>query len=149
MPLYVTKAHPNPVGKDKPRYQPPNNDKLNEEWIEFANNGSQTVAMDGVSLHDRTYDAHCKSTGERQLQSYTGTLAPGNTVRVHTGSGTSYDTGTVRHLYLGESNFVWNNGCGDQVILRRNTTLVDWAGYDPNPAEGVILARKPGTNKLS
>lgn len=149
MSLYVTKAHPNPAGKDKSRLQPPDNEKLNEEWIEFTNNGTQTEDMTGVSLHDRTYDDRCNSTGERKLQTYRGSLAPGHSLRIHSGSGTAIDSGALRHLYLDERNFVWNNRCGDQVILRKNTSLVDWAAYDPNPAEGQTLTRKTGTNKLS
>jgi hypothetical protein len=149
MSLYVTYAHPNPVGKDRARTQPPTNAKLNEEWVQFANIGSSAVNMTGVSLHDRTFDQRCSATGERQLQTFEGSLSVGRSVRMHTGSGSPYNEGTVRHLYLERNNYVWNNACGDEVILRRGATLLDWAGYDPNPPEGTVLRRIKGTNRLA
>ena len=146
--LYVWKAHPNPVGRDHPRNQPPTNEKLNEEWIEFLNNQTYAVPLQEFTLHDYTFDGRCVKTGERQLQTYTGTLQPGHSVRVHTGTGQTYNTGTVWHLFLNWENFVWNNACGDYVVLRRNTNLDDWASYEPNPPDGVVLERVPGTNLL-
>ena len=146
--LYVLKAHPNPAGKDRSRYQPPTNDKLNEEWVEFINNGYQSIDLAAFTLHDYTYHANCVKSEERQLQSYTGTLQAGHSVRVHTGAGQTYNTGSTWHVFLNRENFVWNNECGDYVILRENTSLHDWASYDPNPPDDVILQRVAGTNSL-
>lgn len=146
--LYVTKAHPNPAGKDKARWDPPTNEKLNDEWVEFANITSSKVSLGNVTLQHRTYDSQCNLTGEDMVTDFRGDLEPGGSVRVHTGSGQSYFDGVVHHVYAGRANFVWNNKCGDQVILRANDNLHDWAAYDPNPPEGAILRRKQGTNKL-
>jgi hypothetical protein len=146
--LYVTRAHPNPIGKDKLRWDPPSNEKLNEEWVEFRNITVSKLQLAGVSLHDNTYDSNCSSTGERQLTPFTGELESGGSVCVHTGAGQNSFDGDVHHLYLGRQNFVWNNRCGDRVVLRVNGDLLDWAYYDPNPPEGGVLRRREGTNKL-
>ena len=146
--LYVWKAHPNPIGRDHPWNQPPTNEKLNEEWVEFVNNAAQPIDLTGFTLHDYTFHAQCVKSGERELQSYTGTLASGYSIRVHTGSGQIYNAGSIWHFFLNRDNFVWNNACGDYVVLRQNTNLHDWARYEPNPPDGVILTRVAGTNLL-
>lgn len=146
--LYITKAHPNPAGKDKPGWDPPINQKLNEEWVEFKNITRSTLKMDGVSLFHRTFNQRCEATGDDNLNSFSGQLGPSQSVRVHTGSGQVYLDGETYHLYAGRSNFAWNNKCGDRVTLRVNGALTDWASYDPYPPDGIILHRMEGINQL-
>jgi hypothetical protein len=148
MSLYVTKAHPNPIGKDRLSYQAPSNEKLNEEWVEFTNTSNQAVDLQGTAVQHRTFNQRCDKTGYDELMSFKGQLQPVNSVRVHTGSGTPWQEGAVWHFYAGRRNFAWNNDCGDQVVLTRASTTLDWAEYDPNPSEGVVLKRLPHTNKL-
>jgi hypothetical protein len=146
--LLVTFALPNPAGKDRSA-SGVTNVQLNNEWVEFKNVINQSVPLEGLALLHQTYNPSCQRTGEESLFTFKGSLAPGQSVRLHTGRGETKQEGAVFHLYLNRGNFVWNNRCGDSVILRSGTTIVDWAAYDRNPPEGRVLARIAGTNKLA
>ena len=146
--LLVTFALPNPAGKDRSA-SGITNAQLNNEWVEFKSPGYQGVSLNGVSLFHYTFDGGCEKTGEESVTPFYGTLAAGHSIRVHTGSGQSYQEGAVTHHYLNRGNYIWNNRCGDYVILRSGTALLDWAFYDRNPTEGRVLARVAGTNKLA
>lgn len=115
--LLVTFALPNPAGKDRSAFGVSNN-QLNGEWVEFKNNVNQTVSLEGVSLVHQTYNQICQRTGSDSLLTFTGSLGYGQSVRVHTGSGETFQDGNVFHLFLNRGNYVWNNGCGDSVILQ-------------------------------
>lgn len=146
--LLVTFALPNPVGKDRSASGVSNN-QLNGEWVEFKNNAYQAVSLDGVSLVHQTYNQNCQRTGTDSLMTFKGSLNYGQSVRVHTGSGETFQDGNVFHLFLNRGNYVWNNRCGDSVILQSGSTVVDWAAYGPNPTEGRILTRASGQNWLA
>lgn len=147
--LYVTQALPNPLGKDRPPHGGPSNAQLNGEWVEFANTSGSSYSMEGVQLVHFTFDRKCQKTGEDRLTPFNGGLDSGYSIRVHTGAGQPSWEGTVRHLYLGRSNYAWNNACGDTVVLRDATGgLIDWARYSPSPQEGRILRRVSGANDL-
>ena len=147
--LYLTLALPNPTGKDRSRYGAPSNTQLNTDWVEFANMRNNTLDMSGVALCHYTFNDRCLKTGEDQLTTFNGELSAGYSIRVHSGSGQPSWEGTVRHLYLNRANYAWNNTCGDTAVLRNAaSTLVDWASYDPNPADGQILRRQQGTNRF-
>jgi hypothetical protein len=148
--LVLTRVLPNPRGKDRqPPFAAPN-EKLVMEWVEFANAGRTAVNLQGHSLRHTTFNQSCSRTGEDELMNFTGTLQAGHSVRVHTGSGTAWDEGTIRHLFAGRGNYAWNNVCGDVAVLRDAADgVVDWAQYDRNPPEGVILNRVTGANKFS
>lgn len=146
--LYVTLAQPNPPGKDRPPRTGPTNSQLNEEWVEFSNPNVGASDIQGVELRDRTFDRSCQETGERVLTTFSGSVSPNHSVRVHTGSGSPWNEGTRRHLYLNRASYAWNNVCGDAIILRyASGNLIDWARYSPDPREGV-LRRVLGTNEL-
>jgi hypothetical protein len=146
--LLVTRGLPNPLGKDRTAGWAPN-DQLNSEWIEFQNQGQQSAALAGISINHYTFDGRCSKTGEDRLMTFKGFLAAGHSVRVHTGTGDAWDEGTVRHLYAGRSNYAWNNACGDTAVLRNvEGNWIDYAAYDPNPPEGVVVNRVPGTHQL-
>jgi hypothetical protein len=150
--LTVTKALPNPIGKDSSHGRPVSNQQLNGEWVEFKSTNSEgkNLTMDGVSISHTTFTHSCQRTGEERLMTFNGALAAGYSVRVHTGNGEPYDEGTVRHLFANRGNYVWNNGCGDTAILRAQSGgEIDSASYAPHPSEGVVLVRIPGTHTLS
>jgi hypothetical protein len=146
--LLVSYALPNPAGKDRSASGVSNN-QLNGEWVEFKNNINQPVSLDGVSLVHQTYNQSCQRTGYDVLTPFSGTLGVGQSIRVHTGTGQGYQEGNVIHLFLNRGNYVWNNRCGDSVILQAGNSLVDWAAYGSNPPEGRILTRAIGQNWLS
>jgi hypothetical protein len=148
--LLVTRALPDPAGKDRTPLYMPSNEQLNQEWIEFANIQAQPFSVEGVALSHYTFDGYCQRTGEDVLMTLTGMVQPRHSVRFHTGSGAPWNEGTIRHLYVGRANYAWNNRCGDTAVLRNaRGEVLDWASYDPAPLQGVILNREPGTNKLS
>ncbi len=147
--LYITFALPNPAGKDRPPHSGPSANQLNEEWIQFLNASGRTLDMNGVRLLHQTFDRRCQHTGQDVVATFQGSLNSGNSFRVHTGSGQPRWEGTVLHTYLGRSNYVWNNACGDTAVLvNAEGDQVDFAGYTPNPPEGQILQRQQGTNYL-
>lgn len=146
--LSICYALPNPAGKDRTPANQVTNDQLNGEWIEFS--ASRAASIQDVALSHRTFDARCTRTGEEQLTSFVGALAAGQSIRVHTGTGTDGWSGTVLHVYLGRRNFVWNNRCGDIAFLTNaGGHLIDHAYYDPQPPEGAVLYREIGTNHLA
>lgn len=148
--LYITTVTPNPAGKDRTPANQVTNTQLNGEWLEFQNTSQRALSLDGVSLCHYTFDNFCRKTGEDILTGFHGSLAAGRRMRVHTGSGQPWPEGTIHHVYVGRSNFAWNNRCGDTALLRHSAGHnIDWAGYDPNPGEGAVLLRVPNTNKLA
>lgn len=149
MTLYITRALPNPAGKDRPPLGGPSNTQLNGEWVEFKNVSAASYDLNGVRLMHYTFNWKCEQTGEDEAMSFSGGLDPGYSVRIHTGSGQAYWEGSVRHLFAGRGNYAWNNGCGDTTVLREPAgSVVDWAHYASNPAEGDELQRVSGTNIL-
>jgi len=108
-----------------------------------------TRSVEGVQLFHFTFNQNCQHTGEDRFTPFTGGLSASHSIRVHTGSGQVWQEGTVWHIYLQRSNYVWNNRCGDTAVLRDSTGgLIDWASYLPGPEEGRVLQRISGTNTL-
>jgi hypothetical protein len=80
-------------------------------------------------------------------------LAPGEILRVHTGSKTFESTLSAEDrgvdvrwsAYAERGNFVLNNVCGDVITVfwsdGAHKRWKDSAGYDMNPPEGAILYR--------
>jgi len=125
---------------------------LNEEWVEFCNGTDRTLSINGCSIAHYTFTQECVKEGEQSLATFSAiTLARGSSVRVHSGSGVAYvEAGRLVHVYAGRDNFVWNNKCGDTLVLRAaDGALIDWAYYKGGVANGVILKRVPGTNTLT
>lgn len=148
--FYITKATPNPAGKDRTPAHQVTNTQLNGEWVEFQNTTQKSLSLDDVHLDHNTYDAYCRRTGEAKLVTFKGSLSAGKSIRVHSGSGQGYWEADLYHFFADRGNFAWNNRCGDAAYLRTGTNgTIDWASYDPNPAEGGVLKRLPYTNKLA
>src|SRR5438552_1910375 len=97
--LTVTRAVPNPAGKDRTPTHQVTNQQLNAEWMEFENTTRGTLSVQGVGLYDYTFDRGCEKTGEDLVMSFVGAVLPGHSVRVHSGSGIPYDEGSIRHLF--------------------------------------------------
>ncbi|HEX2220181.1 MAG TPA: lamin tail domain-containing protein [Gemmatimonadales bacterium] len=146
--FYITSAQPNPAGKDRPPHGGASQRQLNQEWVEYQNTTQKTLSLDTLRLFHYTFDNRCQKTGENQLTYFWGSLSPGHSIRVHTGSGQVSSEGVLHHLYLNRENYVWNNACGDFVVLRlAGGARIDWAHYVPNPPER-ILRRVQNTNLL-
>ena len=94
--IRITGFEPDPPGRD--------NENLNGEWVEITNRGEAEVSLAGATLSDDANTMY--HFGDI-------TLAPGQSVRVHTGSGTD----TSRALFWGRRAPVWNNA-GDTAFLR-------------------------------
>jgi len=145
--LILTRIQPNPPGRDASRYGAISASQLNNEWVEFAVRANRT--MTGDELCHRTFTSNgCVPTGLEQLLKFSaGNLAAGTLVQVHTGSGQNHWAGGTYHMFLGRGWFVWNNSCGDRAELKYDSTILDWAEYNPAPREGVLI-RVNGTNKF-
>lgn len=146
--LILTRIFPNPPGRDS-SWGTTTNEKLNGEWAEFAAAGGSRNLTSDVLYHRTHYSGTCTVSGIADLITFaSSTLPEGHSVRVHTGSGTAWQEGTVHHIYLGRSWFVWNNACGDEASIGYNGSIIDRASYAPNPPERV-LTRVPGTNRFA
>jgi Lamin Tail Domain len=146
--IYITQALPNPAGKDRPPHGSPSNTQLNSEWLEFQNTSGKDLGLEGVSLLHQTFNSWCQRIGQESVTSFKGTLGAAKSIRVHTGKGEGAWEGPLFHFYLGRSNYVWNNTCGDAAVLAIGGGTIDQAGYSQNPAEGKLLRRVKGTNDL-
>ena len=93
------------------------NDNPNGEWLEITSQGTSSIDLTGYTLKDEAN--HIYTFGPFQL-------APGATVRLHSGPGED----TEKELYWGfVGQAVWNNG-GDTAYLRDpQGNLVDVYAY--------------------
>lgn len=82
----------------------PDGEVLEDETVTLANAGNRSLSLDGWTLADEAGHTYTFTNF---------TLAPGDRVTVHTGTGT--DTATDR--YWGATGPLWNNG-GDTVMVR-------------------------------
>jgi micrococcal nuclease len=81
-------------------------ENLNDEYVVLENTGDADLDLSGWTLTDAVGKTYTFPDGF--------TLAPGERVTVHSGSGTDTDT----DLYWGAGSPVWNNG-GDTVIVEK------------------------------
>ncbi len=87
------------------------NNNLNDEYVTFENTGDAELDLSGDTLADAAGATYTFPDGT--------TLAPGDQVTVHTGSGDD----TVTDLYWRRGRAVWNND-GDTVIVRDETGTI-------------------------
>jgi micrococcal nuclease len=107
--LSVAQIHADASGND--------NVNLNDEYVIFENIGSDTLDLSGWSISDEAHHTYTFPNGT--------SVAPGETVTLHTGSGTD----TASDVYWSASGAVWNNG-GDTVSVRdENGTVVTSKSY--------------------
>lgn len=147
MSLHINRIKPNPTGKDRNPSGQASAAQLAAEWVDFQNTGKTPVNLTTVELRHVAYRAG-QSPAWEKVMSFSGSLQPGKTVRVHSGSGPESILreedryGADHHLFTGK-NYVWNNREGDRPTLHNKVTqvTVDTASYDPNPPEGEVLIR--------
>ncbi|WP_050033978.1 lamin tail domain-containing protein [Halorubrum halophilum] len=94
--LTVADIHADAAGDDR--------DNLNDEYVVFENTGNETLDLSGWTIEDEAGQSYTVPEGFE--------LAAGETVTLHTGSGTS----TTTELYWGSGSPIWNND-GDTVIV--------------------------------
>jgi competence protein ComEC len=82
-------------------------ENLNDEYIILENTGSDTLDLSGWTITDAADHTYTIPDGT--------TLAPGDTVTIHSGSGSD----TASDLYWGSGTPIWNNG-GDTVTVRNS-----------------------------
>lgn len=155
--IQIHKAKPNPQGKDKPRYEGPDQAQLLAEWVDLKNVGDTGVRLSQLHLTHIEYDERGQPKPNPTIYwngSALDTLMPGKIVRVHTGKSSASAqmlqtdrVGPDLHSYADRTNFALNNKNGDTLSIWWQTAGKEWnkddyALYDPNPAEGVILIRQ-------
>jgi len=154
--LEVYRAKPNPAGKDRTR-SGPIPQQLVAEWVDIKNVGTESVRFSSMELHDTTFGPGCRVDGTERYWSGGGNelLAPGQILRVHTGSKQYQSTLSAEDrgsdvnwsAFAERGNFVLNNDCGDVITViwadGAGKRWKDSAGYDPNPPEGAVLYRWP------
>jgi hypothetical protein len=97
--------------------QPGSNASLNAEWLVLKNTSGKKRSLKGWTIRDNAN--HVYTFGAL-------TLAPGATVKVHTGKGKN----TGAHRYWQQGWYVWNN-TDDRARLRRaDGTLVDTCSWN-------------------
>ena len=106
--LSVAQIHADAAGND--------NQNLNDEYVVFENTGTETLDLSGWTVSDEA--GHTYTFPSRQ------SLAPGETVTLHSGSGSD----TASDVYWGASGAIWNNA-GDTVSVRDDGTLVTSKSY--------------------
>lgn len=94
--IEVGDVQPDPKGRDE--------DHLNDEWIEITNPGGSAIDLAGWSVADET------TSNRFELPARS--LAAGDTLRIHTGSGAD----TATDVYLDQSDPVWSNS-GETVLV--------------------------------
>lgn len=147
--LQTIRMKPNPAGKDRTRYGA-SAAQLAAEWVDIKNVSTEAVNMNGVRLCHIAYsDAYPNGRWEL-ITSFTGTLQPGQVIRVHTGEAKNASqirsedlVGADHHLFTGRDAYVWNNDRGDCSSLwtADGDQPFDKASYSSPPAEGAILTR--------
>jgi micrococcal nuclease len=107
--LSVTQIHADASSND--------NENLNDEYVVFENTGSETVDLSGWTVSDEVGHTYTFPSGQ--------SLASGETVTLHSGSGTD----TTTDIYWDASGAIWNNG-GDTVSVRdEGGTLITSKSY--------------------
>ena len=147
MALQITRIKPDPAGKDRNRYGQTSSSQLAAEWVDVRNDGATAVNLAPIELWHRAYHHGQNPTWERAT-TFTGTLQPGKTVRVHSGSGPDSvirdeDRHGADHHVFTRKDYIWNNKEGDTPALYNRTTqtTIDSASYDPHPPQGEVLIR--------
>jgi len=97
VPLRVSEVHADAEGDDR--------ENLNDEYVVLKNAGDEALNLSGWTVTDEADHQYTFPDGT--------TLDAGETLTLHTGSGTDGDG----HYYWGAGSPVWNNG-GDTVTVR-------------------------------
>lgn len=85
--LQIMRIKPNPAGKDKTVSGNAAASQLAAEWVDFKNTGSKPVDLAGIDLYHLAHAPGATQGSWQKIMTFKGTLQPGRTVRVHSGSG--------------------------------------------------------------
>lgn len=148
MPLSVTRAKPNPAGKDRVgrTLTPPA--QLAGEWVDIRNTGFAAVPLGNLELYHLAYHSTGAVTWESVIK-FSGSLPGGQTMRIHSGEPIPLwqmrpeDRDGVDHHLFSNKNYVWNNDKPDTAGIwnRVSQEWIDKANYAAYPGEGRILNR--------
>ncbi len=147
MTLKITKAKPNPLGRDRiGTFTPPI--QLAGEWVDIQNTTAFSIALGTVQLYQWAYKPD--GSGEwRLVISFSESLPAWKTMRIHSGSPllttqmNSVDViGADYHLFTNK-NYIWNNRKPDYPRLwdTASRQWIDWTYYDAPVPNGKILIR--------
>jgi hypothetical protein len=147
MPLTITKAKPNPSGKDRigRTLTPPA--QLAGEWVDIKNTGTTAISFANLALYHIAYTGF---TSQWELVTdFTGELPAGQTVRIHSGHQIALtqmhpvDVAGADYHVFSDKDYVWNNDRIDKpsILNKATNTWLDQAEYSANPGEGRILTR--------
>ncbi len=147
MALLITKAKPNPSGRDRIGRTLTPVAQLAGEWVDIQNTGNAPINLTGVELYHWAYLAQ---GGEWELVTgFSGVLGAGLIVRVHSGNPIPLaqmhhedQVGANYHMFSGR-NYVWNNYQNDYPRLWYKPTRqwLDETVYAAPAAEGKIFTR--------
>lgn len=103
-------------------YDSGTNKHINKEYFVIKNTYSTTKNLGGWYVTDRSGKRWTFPAGYK--------LKEGQTVRVHTGKGTS----THRDRYWGWSRYLWDNNGDTATLYNRSGARVDWCKYGSKAA---------------
>jgi hypothetical protein len=104
----------------------PENNYLEEEWIVLKNKDIVAVNMSGWRINNFNFK------NAFTLPAFV--LAPGASVKIHTGSGLDTET----DLYMGKKDEFWNNNVDRITVYDSSGQVVDsWYGLARNQHPGV------------
>lgn len=103
--IRITEVRADPPG--------PDDEVLEDEWIEIENAGTTVVDLTGWAVRDES------TTNRLVLEG--GTLAPGERLRIRTGCGRDTD----RDLHWCSPNGVWSNRGETALVLAPSGAIVD------------------------
>ncbi|WP_192498441.1 lamin tail domain-containing protein [Halorussus halophilus] len=109
-----------------------NADSLNEEYVDVTNDGASSLDLSGWTMDNEEGESYTFPDGF--------SLAAGDTVRVHTGSGTDSST----DLYWGASMFRWDNDADRCAIYDGNGNLAQDSSWS---VQDVIIPGIDGDNE--
>jgi hypothetical protein len=148
MSLLITKAKPNPAGKDRVGQFFTPATQLAAEWVDFQNITATPINITGVQMYHLAYLQNGSTEWELAIE-LSGTIQSGEIVRVHSGNPIplaqmNYEdqTGANYHVFTGK-NYIWNNHRIDRPGLwyKPNRQWIDQTDYDAPVGEGRILQR--------
>lgn len=155
--LFITKAKPNPVGKDLFGSLVPSQ-QLAGEWVEFLNTSVSSISLSRIVLQHIAY-TYRNPSGEWEIAcDFIGrsiTLGSGESIRIHSGGEVDLSQllpvdrdGATYHVFTGKG-YIWNNDHADAVrlVIYQDGYFVqiDRADYSAYPHEGQILIRQAGS----
>lgn len=148
MNLLITKAKPNPSGKDRVGRAFTPAVQLAAEWVDFQNIASTAINLNGTQMYHVAYLPNGTTEWELVIE-LSGTIQPREIVRIHSGNPMPLtqmnfqDTIGANYHVFTKKDYIWNNDKIDRPYLWYKPTQqkIDLTYYDAWPTEGKILQR--------